>query len=638
MSPWAALVLLCAAVAAQDSTPTDLFVERKLATLPDDVKIPEQSECVSVGAGGKRVVWTQVVAPRATIVVLDGVPCKPIEAFRSLESLTPGAALPWAGNLWGSLWSVDGKHVAWLGVRGSKKILFVDGVESEPWHEILGSIALSADWKRIGYAAGDGTKTFAVVDGKRLGAEFDEVLWVSISADGSRVGYQARQGKKYFMVVDGRVVEGKYREFRGPWFSPDGKRMAFMGRSDKGEHLVVDGVEGPRYDVVQFLRFSPDGGRVAYKARTGPTWHVIVDGVQGPGFEDVEGYSLRFSPDGKRFAYPVEGHLILDGQIQPKKDTQFNSLTFSPDGKRLAYFRRMDLGGQQPVVDGTPYPAGSDHLVFSPSGRHFAATDYRSMIIVDRTRGPEFDAVLGPPVFSPDDKKVAYPVRRGREILWKVDDVVSELGPGERAAVEELGKVRSVLENSESYQVRVAVKSVREDRPADPPMQHRLSVWVKGNRVRMTYEDAATGSRLELASDGAKVETIQTDGTGKMNPIRSSKASTDDYREGLSSALSRGVPLTYWFMGGGKLPRIVDVKPLETADGTKGLSYLLLFGESEMVGRVSEWHDPKTFILAKRTVKFDAKILRETFTETFEDVKINPQIPDEAFNLPAEKK
>ena len=422
----AALVLLAAPAGAQETQPPDPFQPRKLATIPDDVALPEFYELASVGAGGSRVVWTKIVPPKQSVVVLDGTACKPIEGHGQIRHQlhAPAALLPWISNLPGSVWSADGKHVAWHGVRGNKRILIVDGVEGDAWDEIKGALVeFSDDWSRIGYAARDGNKSFAVVNGKKSGEEFDEVLWVSISANGTRFGYQARLGKKYVVVVDDRVVEGTYLEFRGPWFSPDGKRVAYMGRTDKGEHLVVDGVEGPRYDVVYFLMFSPDGRRLAYRAKLGDRWHVVVDGVQGPAFDEFEGYSFTFSPDSRRTAYAADHHLVLDGKVQPKTDTLFAHLTFSPDGTRLGYFRRMDLGGHQLVVDGVPFASGSDHLTFSPSGRHVAATEQRRIVVVDRNLGPKFDAVLGPPVFSPDERKVAYPVRQGREILWKVDDV-----------------------------------------------------------------------------------------------------------------------------------------------------------------------------------------------------------------------
>jgi len=623
--------------AAQDPKPPDLFQERKLATIPDDVPLPPRGECVSVSPGGKRVVWFYAVPPKQSVVVLDGVPCKPIEGYGTLftsNSSTP--VLHGWSYLPGALWSIDGKHVAWHGVRESKRFLIVDGVENESVGMIQ-TLNFSADWSRIAYAAEEGKKSFAVLDGKKYGTEYEKVTSVSLSADGRRFGYQVWHGNKWFVVADGRAVEGNYRWSQNLQFSPDGARMAFVGFSDKGQHVVLDGVESPPYSNVREMMFSPDGRRLAVEVRIGARSHVVIDGVPGPPFEEIEGRAMTFSPDGKRFAYVADHNLVVDGQAQPVKVPLISGLTFSPDGKRLGYFRQMDLGGYQVVVDGTVYTVGTEPLVFSPNGRHFACVHRGRQVVVDRTPGPEFDAVVSPPVFSPDDKKVGYAVRRGRDILWKVDDIVEELGAGAPPALEQFGKVRSVLENSESYRLRSALQSTREDRPADPPTRYRLSLQAKGNRVKLVYDDAATGSALELVSDGTTVEMSQIDGTGKIKPFRAAQPATEDYREGLSQVLAYGVPLEFWIMGSKKITRVVDVKALEPTDGKNGLSYTFLLGDTGAVGRAQVWYDPKTFVMSKRIVKVDSRMGKQTVTETFEELTVNPAIPDTEFRV-SEKK
>jgi Tol biopolymer transport system component len=631
----AAFLLLGTPADAQDPDP---FVERKLATLPDDVPLPAQHEVVSVGPGGKRVAWTKPGGPKQSIVVLDGVPCAPIEGYGSLwwESLSSSAVIPWTANLWGSIWSTDGKHVAWLGVRGAKRILIVDGVEGEACDSIS-SLSLSSDWSRIAYVGEEGKKSVAVLDGKKFGAEHERVEAVSLSADGRRFGYQAWGGNRRFLVADGKVVEGKYRWLSNLHFSPDGTRMAFVGLDDKGEHVVLDGVEGSPYDVIRFVKFSPDGRRLAYEGRLGRKWHMVVDGVQGPAFDEVEANSFRFSPDSKRTVYLADHQLILNGEVQRGQGFTSDHLTLSPDGKRLAYLRRSDFGGSQLVVDGVVYAGNTDSMVFSPSGRHVAWIDRRRVVVVNRLRGPEFDAILGPPTFSSDDKKVAYPVRKGREILWKVEDVLEERGAGLPAAVADLGKVRSVLENSESYQLRIDIKSDQADRPGDGPRQTRVRVWANANRAKLIYEDPATGSSLALVSDGKAVESLQTDGTGKRKPIRYAGQATDDYREDLSHALSTGIPLDLWFVNARRSLRIVDVQPLPDADGKKGLSYLLLQSDNGMVATIQAWVDPKTFALSKRIVTVKTAGLDRKFIETFEEFLINPVIPEAEFRLPEKK-
>lgn len=46
----------------------------------------------------------------------------------------------------------------------------------------------------------------------------------------------------------------------------------------------------------------------------------------------------------------------------------------------------------------------------------------RQYIVVGDQKGPDFDDV-GPPIFSPDGKRVAYGARKGRQLWWKVTEV-----------------------------------------------------------------------------------------------------------------------------------------------------------------------------------------------------------------------
>lgn len=590
-----------------------------------------------MGPGGRRVIWTRYLAPNQSVVVLDGVACKPINAWRSLSP-------PWNSTtsilrginfLAGSLWSPDGKHVAWLAVRGSKCILVVDGVESEPWDNLRnGVVSLSADWSRVGFVAEDGKKTFAVLDGKKLGGEFDEVESIVISPDGRRVALQAIRERKRILLVDGQQVGGEYREALGPVFSPDSKRVIFQGRSDKGTHLVVDGVSGSPYDSIRSIVFSPDGRRIAYEARINPLWHVIVDGKSGPPAEELGG-SLKFSPDGKHLAYFADNQLVLDGQVQPKAISTLGWAEFSPDGSRIAYFRNTHFGGIQVEVDGVTYGASVTNVVFSPNSRHIAFVERWRFVQVDRSPGVEVDAVVGPPTFSPDDKKVAYPIRRGREIRWKVDPVVSELGAGSPEAIQEFGKVRSVIENSESLRLMRTIRSISAQKDGKPAVSHQETILIKGELVKIVVESTDTGA--QIVSNGTTVEIAASD-SRKGAVKRSTRPATPELREDLCKSLSHGITLVQWMYGKAQNPRALDLKPMDLRDGKKGLSYILMVGESGRVSRIELWYDPKTYAISKRTVQSNEGHLSETIHESFEEFSIKPVLPDSEFQLSPEKK
>ena len=147
--------------------------------------------------------------------------------------------------------SPDGKHFAYVGQHGWKRLVVVDGVEGKEYDDI------------------DVFKEYDDMDvfnffnrlGKRAGLTF--------SPDSSRLAYRAKRGDKWLVVVD--RVEGKeydsIREF--PIFSPDSKRVTYVAERDGKMVVVVDGVEVKEYDLITYstLFFSSDLKRVAQVVR-----------------------------------------------------------------------------------------------------------------------------------------------------------------------------------------------------------------------------------------------------------------------------------------------------------------------------------------------------------------------------------
>ena len=107
--------------------------------------------------------------------------------------------------------------------------------------------------------------------------------------------------------------------------------------------------------------YSGDSGLHAYAARKGNNWFVVVNGKEGPAFDRV---------------------------VTPM---------FSPDGSRLVYRARQD--GKRFVV----------------------VADANGKVI---RQHPAYEQVF-PVAFTADGNSVAYGVKDGRKLIWKVDPVIS---------------------------------------------------------------------------------------------------------------------------------------------------------------------------------------------------------------------
>jgi Tol biopolymer transport system component len=130
---------------------------------------------------------------------------------------------------------------------------------------------------------------------------------------------------------------------------------------------------------------------------------VVVDGVPEKRYEYIDPLSLTFSPDSQRLAYivsqPYQGSkafVIVDG-VEGKPSQYIDSdVIFSPDSKRMAYV------------------AGRTKL--------FAFSGFDYWTVVDGKAGKKYD-FIGPPVFSPDGKHVAYSAYKYDKWLVVLDGV-----------------------------------------------------------------------------------------------------------------------------------------------------------------------------------------------------------------------
>jgi Tol biopolymer transport system component len=227
--------------------------------------------------------------------------------------------------------SPDGKRIAYSAKWRGDWYVFLDGERGRAYGAIGRSLVFSPDSSRLAYVAVKGKKRVVVVDGKEQ-KEFDEIGTPVFSPDSGRLAYPAKRGQSRTVVVDGSVTAWYEIVGESISFSADGGRIGYYAGRDGKWFAVVDGKEGKPYDAI--LRnspvFSPDGARVAYAARIGAenseaTWRVIVNDREIATCRGI-GTDLVFSPDGRHL---VHGAFLEDDKWCVVVDGKKRSVPYS---------------------------------------------------------------------------------------------------------------------------------------------------------------------------------------------------------------------------------------------------------------------------------------------------------------------
>lgn len=435
----------------------------------------------------------------AMVVRVDAQPVPAPRVHERVRATIDPAWEPYGGRV--SV-SADGRRYGYVGVRDDRQAAVVDGVVGPEAEEVrdlqfAGRVAIYR-MKRAG-------RWHAVVDGV-VGEAHDDVDELRASADGAHLTYVARTRDGAVVVHDG--VAGEPFD-RVDQLAAAGARWAYVGERDRAQHAVVDGVVSEPFYYVRDLALSADGTRSAYLANAeGGGQHVVADGRRWTFAGDAYGGDVTWTGDGnllvwwerrgERAVVVVEGEptalpdrlwikslaasprvssgngartialvaedtsrrqraVVIDGDgahLGPRFSTA-DSLTFSRDGARLAY-RGWERDGARWIVDGVAGPVHADVLAagFSPDGARVAyqaqAEDRSWRMIVDGVAGAPTDldtGGLGPPVWSPDGRHLAYwlldgdaavvldgrrasPIADPVELRWIARDKRGALGPG----------------------------------------------------------------------------------------------------------------------------------------------------------------------------------------------------------------
>jgi len=345
-----------------------------------------------IGPDGQRIAYGAMVDGKWRMVIDDGV---------GVDSDEVGEPV----------FSPDSLHIAYSARIGDKWRMVVDNRMSEGVRSFDGKPLFSADAKKVAYVEQvgengalrlvvsdlefktrnvkestgalvvsnrDNTRMAAVRQGKNKqrviqfsfdrpdavteGPQYDSISNLVFGADGVSVAYIAERGGKRFLALNGkeeRLPDGA--PAGPPVVRPDNNGVGVILNSAAGfvlhQAFFNDGSKNKASDEAADLVYSSDSSLYAYVARKGDAWFVVVNGKEGPAFDRV---------------------------VTPM---------FSPDGSRLVYRARQD--GKRFVV----------------------VADANGKVI---RQHPAYEQVF-PVAFTADGKSVAYGVKDGNKLIWKVE-------------------------------------------------------------------------------------------------------------------------------------------------------------------------------------------------------------------------
>jgi hypothetical protein len=346
------------------------------------------------------------------------------------------------------LFAERGGGVAWVAEEGGKSRVFHNGRAGEAYEEV-GTVALSPDGAHVAHEARTAEGWRLVVDGKPGPAGAARLRIIEFSGDASRIVLVEVPGGQDWGVLAVTDLAQRTRTVVDPRagrvvLNADRSRLAAVTASDDGQRLLAAALDAPgqarrspRWDGIQAVTFAPDGVLPAYVAqRDGATYAVlgererrIPDGEQllevpavRPGGGEMAGVVVV---DGSVFLRRLFGAAAREGPYGGVNDP-----AWAPDGGSLAF--AAERGQSQFIVSNGKEGPPFDRVVgplFSPDGKRLvyrAREDGKRFVVIAdanaRTlrRLPAYEQVF-PPRFTADGKSVAYGVKDGRALAWKVE-------------------------------------------------------------------------------------------------------------------------------------------------------------------------------------------------------------------------
>lgn len=286
----------------------------------------------------------------------------------------------WDG-LAGLVYSPNGKHLAYAGVRNGRWHLVVDEKPGPAFDTIEpDTIAWSLNGERLGVVAQDGPCARAVID-SQIGACFRRIIGVSVGqtpASDIVLAVFPSDGRAHLLV--GGTEKANMAVATS--LSVDDSRehwavLAMTEPPEEGMRVLVDEKAQPVVDQIVKFVWAPKGSSFAYVARRGKT-HVVVEGARtSREYDSAE--TPVFSEDGAHVGHighaSRRGFVTIDGHVLWSEELPVTALVLDRSGKRRAFMYR-DTKGPVIAVDDARYRYDvviDGSLRFSRDGQHWAA-------------------------------------------------------------------------------------------------------------------------------------------------------------------------------------------------------------------------------------------------------------------------
>jgi len=430
-----------AAKSAEHKTPVKSAVVAKstlLATIAPEER-PHQVDNTNVDAGSFYVEFNRSGTGVVYIAKTDN----------ALSAVHNGKAGKSYKNIFNVRISPDGSRVAYVVELDGKYSLVIDGEEG-PLYDDIGSPVFSPDSRHIAYKVQSGDQLHIAVDRMMNGTGYKAFNGAPLfTADSQKIAYAegAEENRQARLVVSDLKFENRtILESCGDQLvtSVDSSRIAAVCE-EKGKRKVIElafdklqkPTEGPLYDNITHLTFAGSGTALSYVAERGGAAYLVMnareeqlphavplsDPVVRP---DLQGAAIILGSDKNVYLHQVfHGEKIKEISYEMIEDLAYNG-----DGSSLAYaafknnkWRIVVNGSEGPEFDRVVGPR------FSPDGRlliYRARQDGKRFVVIAAASGRNIRPqqryeLVYPPVFTADGTSVAYGVKDGRELWWKVE-------------------------------------------------------------------------------------------------------------------------------------------------------------------------------------------------------------------------